>query len=277
MSVFTKLKRSAQPSYTSRYPLRCCVRKAKRGCLANFQKVVEHFTDFVVEYLALSGYRNRKGLQEAERIFSRLWSQMPLANRVSDVEHLLWLQLSRIPVRYEFSMAEETALPAWMKYIRELNNEQRFLLVAREMEGWPLYWLTLATRNRQSELEEKLFLIRAALLKDVLPLATQETQSSWKECSMDWDRRKDLKKDCRKLEQASSCTPEVRVFKTAWLERRCELIELRQNNRLTDNGRSLFLHQLTTRVATRERMRPALKTRLINTIHFAALPDPDHV
>jgi hypothetical protein len=277
MSVFTKLKRTAQPSYASRYPLRCAVRKARRGCIANFQKVVEHFTDFVVEYLALSGYHNRRGLQEAERIFSRIWTQMPLANRVSDVEHLLWLQLSRIPVRYELYPVDEAHAPIWMKYIRELNNEQRFLLVAREMEGWPLYWLALATRNRQADLEDKLFTIRASLLKDVLPLVSPQMQSAWKECSTDLDRRKDLTKDCRKLEQASSCTPEVRVFKTAWLERRCELIELRQNNRLTDNGRSLFLHQLTTRVATRERMRPALKARLINSIHFAALPDPDHV
>src|SRR5690606_16406302 len=131
-------------------------------------------------------------------------------------------------------------------------------------------------RNRQAELEDKLFSIRTTLLKDVLPLAAQETLTAWKECSTDWDRRKDLTKDCRKLEQASA-SPEIRVFKTAWLERRCELIELRQNNRLTDNGRALFLHQLTTRMATRERMRPALKARLINSIHFTALPDPDHV
>lgn len=266
MSKLVRFRRSF--SSTSRYPLRCCVRRSRAGCVTNFQKVVDHFVNLVVEYLAISGCANRKTLQsETEKVFLRLWSQMPLASRVSDVERLLWLQLTQIPFNEQGFARQAENQPGWWKEIANFNNEQRFLLVAREMEGWSLDWLSLATRIRLPELEEELFSIRKVLLKDVLPTSNTDLEERWRDFSTCWNRQR-TPRFCRSLDQAASTNPNIRIFKNTWLERRCELIEFRQNYRFSENGARLFLHQLTTRVATRERCRPPLKARLLNTIRF---------
>lgn len=275
MNKLVRFRRSFSSSY--RYPLRCCVRRSRAGCVANFQKVVDHFTNLVVEYLAISGYSNRKKLQlETEKVFLRLWSQIPLASRVSDVERLLWLQLSAIPFNHEGFARQLETQPEWWKEIARFNNEQRFLLVAREMEDWTPHWLSLATRTRLPDLEEALYTVRVSLLRDTLPASSPALETKWKEFSTCWNRQRTTR-FCRSLDRAASSNPNIRVFKNSWLERRCELIEFRQNYRYSENGKRLFLHQLITRVATRERYRPPLKARLLNTIHFNSLPDPDHL
>ena len=275
MNVLKRL--SGFPVQTgSRYHLRCCVHRSRNGCVSHFQSVVEHFTDLVFEYLSVSGFNTRKTIhREAEKIFLRLWSQMPLASRVSDVERLIWLQLSRLPLDESGFLNRVNELSPWWKEIASLSPEERFLLVAREMEGWSTPWLALATRNRGPELDEKLFQMRMHLLRDVLPPLNPTIERKWRDFSICWDRRRDPA-FCRELEKSASTNPDIRIFKTSWIERRCELIEFRQNCRLSDNGKKLFLHQLTTRVATRERFHPPLRTKLVNSIHFTSIPRFDH-
>src|SRR5690606_30296585 len=188
-----------------------------------------------------------------------------------DVERLLWLQLSNIPLNPEGFDKQTTTLPGWWKAIGSFSNKQRFLLVAREMEGWGLSWLSLATRTRMADLEQELYSMRFALLQDALPTPSPVLELKWKEFSSCWNEQRPTH-FCRSLDRAAATNPHVRVFKNTWLERRCDLIEFRQIYRFSENGKRLFLHQLTTRVATRERCRPPLKTRLLNTFRFNPLP-----
>lgn len=281
MNMLHRLRHSLLGGCRQRRELRARVRASAMGCSSAYQQVVQQYLDLVIEYLVFSGIWDRRILlQEAERVFLRLWSQITVAQRVSDVERLLWLQLTHMEGRDNSPpvLPGKVTPPYWWPLVASLHPRERFLLVARELEGWSPYWLSLATRIRTPELLESLYQLRLELVADQLPNGSgAEGTERGRRCFSRHIDAPRLGQACRNLDRMVASQPEVKAFKNAWLERRCELIELRQSLRLTHHGRRQFLHQLTTRAATRERMRPALKARLINSLHFSAIPGPDRV
>ena len=265
-----KLLRKGNGQHTPhRSGLRKQLRAAGQGEVQAFQVLFEHYLDFVSEYLYLAGVTVDEQLdRHIVRVFSKAWARIQYANRVSDLERLLTLLVMNREIHGRNGVGSDLQCR-----LLSLSRQDVFLLVAVELESWHLQWTGLACRMTSNAIAERLLKIRC----DMIGLDLDAINTGAREClyriSRDLDRKITLKERahlCRRQEQF----PQIRDFRSRWLNIRCELIEFRQQIRLGSDRRR-ELHDFLVRELTPDQLiHPQWVDRVSNWVRFSNFPDP---
>ena len=247
--------------------LRRKMRLAGQGDQKAFLPLLEHYLDLVCEYLYLSGYtENQELLDETSEIFLAAWECLPFTLRLSDFERILALRLTNTPT--------ESAAPSnpLEKRLFQLKSDARFILVSYEMEGWHPFWVSLALREPKSDFSDALIGLRCRLCDMNFDLLNRRARQCLRYVAHDLDVGITIKRRAALCEEVQKLG-EIKNFKGEWLAFRCELIDLRQQIRLSPEERKEFLGALEDRLLNRDRLRPQLVQRLCNHLSFDHLPD----
>ena len=250
---------SAWMDNAERRRLRSCLHEAgrNRDRLA-FMHFVEGNLDLLTEVLGVGGVAHPADtVRQSLDFFCRLWSVVPLVRRVSDFERLAFLEAQGLQTTLVY---EPNPI---LEPIAALSAVQRFIVVAGEMEAWPLHRIARACRLDRERLLDEAMGARCRIcrfdtshLKGAdLDLLRQVNAS----LSGALERRR-----TRILMEALARSPEIAEFHALWLEHRSQVIELRETLRLHGYERRkclyAFCDQLDKlpnprRTSMRERMR----------------------
>jgi hypothetical protein len=248
--------------------LRKNLRLAVKGDQRAFITLADHYLDLASEYLYLSGAIDSAAMIErACDLYFRVWQCLSYAHRVSDFERLI-----AVALQLEENKAQELVACPLSGKLRELKPLHKLLLVTHEMENWPRHWTGLATRLSRRELEQKILEMRCQLLGFNLAILDQRVSRCLMALSRDFNEGLTLKERadlCSQVEQL----PEIKEFPAEWISLRCEIIELRQQIRLNSDQRTVFANTLLDRLADGEMIRPLLRDRVRNIVHFGNHPD----
>ena len=250
----------------SRSDIRKQLHQAAKGNSRAFQKVADHYLDFITEFLVVSGYHEEDRIRSYTRnIFHNLWLRIAYIRRVSDFERQLFIFLKQLPVNvapFQDLLTQKLVM---------LNSLQRFLVVGRDLESWTSKNLSLATRIPKQELSNPLFgawkiLVgfKAADL-DFATNACMEKVVEDMEGALDNGERQRL---CRKVKANAVASQ----FKADCLNLRCELVELRQNARWETGYRQNFFSELQEDLGQIEPLKPELHELLKNQVSFQSVP-----
>jgi len=264
MSIF--VSKNTSTDRVSRNQLRTYIRRASKGEIQAFQPIVDHYFDLVSEFLRISGYHTESEMHTlSSRIFENLWIRIVFSRRVSDVERKLFLFLKQIPVKvgpFQDILTQR---------LLQLSSQQRFILVARDMENWSFKQLSLATRTKKVDLRQQLFRIWSVI--------TEFTDRNWSpgtlECLQQVVANLEGQLDTRKqshLCQRLKADPEAGQFKTACLLQRVELVEMRQTARWQDEDKAAYIRQLIDALQAIKPLRPHFLDRLLNGVRFNHFP-----
>jgi hypothetical protein len=259
------IRTSHLPDSASRGLLRKRIRNAAKGDVRAFQFVVDHYLNFVTEYLMVSGYHEQDRIRRYTRnVFHDLWLGIAYMRRVSDVERQLFIYLKQVPINVA------PFQDVLIQHLISLNSLQRFLIIGRDLENWNSKNIVLATRIPKYELSKPLYDAWKALVgfkANDLNFATNACMESVVEnldcSSLHADRR---------LSKKIKENPIASAFKADCLTLRCELVELRQNARWEDSVKSEFFAELKEDIAVIKPLKPELSERLINQVSFQRVP-----
>ena len=247
--------------------LRRKMRLAGQGDQKAFLPLLEHYLDLVCEYLYLSGYTGKQELLgETSEVFLAAWECLPFTLRLSDFERILALRLTNTPT---ISAAPSNPLE---KRLFQLKSDARFILVSYEMEGWHPFWVSLALREPKSDFSDALIGLRCRLCDMNFDLLNPRARQCLRYVAYDLDFGITIKRRAALCEEVQKLGA-IKNFKGEWLAFRCELIELRQQIRLSPKDRKEFLGEQENRLLNRDRLRPQLVQRLCNHLSFDHLPD----
>jgi len=264
MGIFAS--QNTKSDAVSRNQLRAYVRRASKGDILAFQPIVDQYLDLVSEYIRISGYHVESEISAlSSRVFENLWLRIGFSRRVSDMERKLFLFLKQIPVKvgpFQDILTQR---------LLQLSAQQRFILVARDMENWNFKQLSLATRTSKADLHQQLFRIWSVI--------TEFTDRNWSpgtlECLQQVVANMEGNLDPRK--QQSLCRritadPEASQFKTACLLQRVELVEMRQNARWDAPKKASYIRGLIDFLQAIKPLRPQLTDRILNGLSFKHFP-----
>lgn len=254
------------PEPSPRRPLKALLHRAARGDREAFGDLFEAYSHLASEALALSGYTGA-GREKALRwVFAELWSRLAYARRLSDFERLLAVVVSGLPQHPLAGDLPQAALAAKLAALPPLH---RFGLLAREMENWPLRYVSLAIRLPLPRLQEELLRLRCILCEIPLERQRPGVRAALQRLSRYFDERVHR----QGLDASLRREPRALAFHGAWLERRCELVELREELRLAAEERAALRTQLLHHLPEpQQRRRPGLFARLRNALRFGAYP-----
>lgn len=266
MGIFRKPVFSGSSPAPSRAPLRTLLRRAAKGETGAYLALVRPYFDLISEHLYLCNYDRAATLHEAEFLLHEGWKRLPYLKRLSDWEHFLARNLTTIEVNASYS--RETGRP---QALVELERQSKFALIAFDLENWGYRWLSLALRVEPRELRNILFETRCILLG----IDLSRTKPGLRRClaliSAGLDGQLTHKQQRQALRQVCTCE-QTKDFKSRWLDFRCHLIEKRQQIRLPEAERDLFLERLSQHLFPEEMLRPSLLARFRNLVSFRELP-----
>ena len=267
MSLFGIKTNVNQASRSKRRNLiRSLLRKASRGNAYSFIQASEHYFDLLSEYFYLIGYTDpHDRIFEISNLLAECWSYLPYTRRVSDLECFLQLQLGKRAPEGEMHFDEPHA------QISQLNHDDRFLLVSREFEEWNYKAIALSLRWRKRELSNALMMLKCRLVNFRPQMLKANDQTQLLQIS-ELLESKLSPQDTRKVEQEATRNYHILQFKADWLSYRCELIELRQRMRLTDDQIEHLKDQIHETIKLQPMERPKIGDNLINHISFTRLP-----
>lgn len=245
---------------------RSLLRKAAQGNVHSFVQAAASYTNFISEYLYLSGITGSTQRHfEVQRVLSDCWRYLPYTRRVSDFERFLQVRLER---HAEYCSLE---LPEPHNHLSDLDHTERFLLAARVLEGWSTKSLKLALRCTKRELSHSLMklkckltgfrthMLRGSELYQVLRVS-ELLEGEF------------ANKAARKVEQELSGHFHAHQFKADWLSYRCELADLRLEMALSEADAQELNERVTKLIKQQPMEKPRLADSLINQITFIRLP-----
>ena len=236
---------------------------AKKQQPEAFAVLASAYLDFINEFLALSGYANNrpKRLLIASDIFLHTWRQLPLLHRVSDLERVLSSRLLAFPEGSEPVVSKNVYLP-------QLTPERRFAIAAQDFENWGYDWCALALRIPQRDFPRLLCEARCQLLGYGMSSEKTTKESSLETVSNALDQIVPLRSQ-RKLSHTICQNSNLADFKIRWLSFRCDLIDWRQEMRLSPEELSDFLSGLIPQLHPGEMITPPLLQRLSNRLAYS--------
>jgi hypothetical protein len=258
--------RKSNPSFSvSRGDLRKQLHRAAGGNRQAFQAVANQYMDFVTEFLIVTGYHEEDRIRSYTRnIFHNLWLRVAYTRRVSDFERQLFIFLKQIPVNvapFQDLLTQKLVM---------LNSLQRFLVVGRDMESWTSKNLSLAARVPKQELTKPLF----EAWKILIGFKAKNLDFNTNECmekvveSMEGEFDPlQQQRLCKKVKENAIAS----AFKADCLNIRCELVELRQNARWTEEERHTFFEELLEDIALINPAKPDLSERIKNQLSYQSI------
>lgn len=229
--------------------------------------VCARYRPFLAEALALGGYADP---QERERqmmeIYLNIWSFLPLLHRVSDFEHLLVASLIQLEDGPDPIEVDHLFLP-------RIKVPERLAIVMQELEDWGYGWGSLALRMSPRRFAQLLCRARCRLMgfdpdRQEQVMNQVDKRDALESISMDLDQQSPVKRKTKLCRQICA-QPDLRFFKTGWLDLRCHLIEWRQdirNSHQADEAR--FWKNLEIRLPAQPMRKPLWKDRLVSRFNF---------
>lgn len=242
------------------------MRKASHGNVYAFTHAASSYFDLLSEYFYLIGYEDpRERMFEMQKLLSDCWRYLPYTRRVSDFERFLQLQLEKRKPRGEPSMAPEH------EALRGLDHVQRFLLVAREFEEWSYKNLALSLRFKQRDIAKDLMELKAKLIGFKIGMLRQQQQSRVFLLSEMLEGELPAK-SARRLQREIASEYHVLQFKADWLEYRCELIDLRQELRLSTQQTNELKNRFNESLKLQPMEQPKFSDNVVNQFTFKRIP-----
>ncbi len=240
--------------------------KAARGNHKSFCIVADQYLNFITEYLVVAGYHEEERIRHyCGEIYHNLWLRIAYLRRVSDFESQLFVLLKTIPVNvapFQDLLTQKLIM---------LNSLQRFLVVGRDLENWSAKNLSLSSRRTKQELKKPLFdawIIMTGFRRDTIEFATNECMEKVVEHMKGILEQSEHRRLCKKVKQNAIASE----FKAECLQLRCELVELRQNARWTDDYKREFLNDLIEDISAIEPLKAELTEKLKNQTSFQYVP-----
>jgi hypothetical protein len=284
----SRLPDGASHSRKVRAERRRLLRQSARGDRSAYLGLVENYYHLVDEYIALSGWTEPSARRSRLLdLFEEAWTRSSYAWRLSDFERLLAEGLVAIgtgpqpegealPLANLENLSGEgvpTLRSALIRATRELSLEERFILVAHELEDWSLRWAGLALRLSEAATQDLLLRMRVKLCgMDIEQLAGPEFECL-KALSSKLGTRLGAREQARLCERMNA-HPALLDFKATWLELRCNLVETRQDYRAASEAtRAGTLTSLFKRITLAELRRPQLFEQALNRVKFVRYPE----
>ncbi len=266
MVIWKEVEQLIARNAAPRPALRKQLRLAIQGDHHVYLSLVDQYLNLVVEYLYLNGGGCTSEVSDtAQRLFFRLWELLPYTSRLSDFERMLTLAL--IGEKGSLSISHNVLKSKIMR----IRPYFRFLLVSHEMENWHRHWISLACRLKSKDLHDLILNMRCEMCGIDTSLLKDEERHCLNEICRDLESPFNLNK------RAAMCTtikqyPKIKDFKARWLEMKCELVELRQEIRLTNQDSERFIKELGNNLHSAKILQPQWVDRVFNIIHFESFP-----
>ena len=248
---------------------RAHLQAAKQGDREQYLALAANYLDLTAEFLGGTLSEHEGGrLQRVEQLFVELWQRLRFAERLSDFEFMLAQAL----IRMDTTRARVESANPMVTKLRIFEPGARFAFIAYECEHWPLRWIALALRVKESAIHRLLCAARCDL------------------CGISWESLTSEERDCleavsrslaecpsiraaKLLSQRISLYPRVAQIKAEWLELRAEMVEVRQRYRPTDAHREQVLRSILEQVAREPMQRPPIVHRVFNSVRFTRHPE----
>lgn len=268
MAFFSQKGSSASRSENSksRSRIRTNLKKAGQGNIVAFNQVCSNYSGFISNYLFLLGYTNSHDrIAEVERLLVNIWRYLPYTKRVSDFERFLFIQLG------EEKPLDNRTFPTPHENLLELNHELRFLLVARVFEKWDYKALKLALRTNERKLSAALSNMKCTLVGFQSNLLQTQEKARIVQIS-ELLEGNISSKNSRKIETEIATEYSSLQFKADWLSYRCELAELLESIRITEDDQGNINGKMPDLIRQQPMERPKLTENLSNLLSFDRVP-----
>ena len=216
--------------------LRKAYARARSGSEDDFSTVVRHYEALVFGYFRIvAPDRLTESMNATQQVFFRMWEELGHSPRLSDFEQELVSQL----IARDWALISTPEDPR-LAALAGLPARDRIIALAVEIGNWTIESAAKAFEVSRSVMERDLLRIRCDLIGVHFINLTEDEKRVLREVSTHLCR--DLSKRQRqKIAEATSRSRELRDFKSRCLEKRCEMVELWLDFRLSEEEREWLL------------------------------------
>ncbi|MEM0966428.1 MAG: hypothetical protein AAGJ81_09800 [Verrucomicrobiota bacterium] len=202
--------------------------RARSGSEEDYVIVVQRFEALVFGFFRASApLQLTEAMNATQNLFFRLWERLPSLSKITDYERELVTALE------QSDLADGTLSPdSRIAALGQLSPSDRVIALAVEIGNWTVEGAARAFGYSKSAMCQRLLRIRCDLIGVHFINLTEDEKRVLRDVSTHLCR--DLSKRQRKrIAEATSRSPELRDFKARCLEKRCEMVELWLDFRLT--------------------------------------------
>jgi len=227
--------------------------RARSGSEEDFITVVRQYESLVFGYFRIaSPFQLTEAMNATQQVFFRLWEKMGSMARPADFERELVSALVR-------SDRDSAAIPAdpRLAALARLPAHDRVVALAVEIGNWSVEGAARAFGVSRAAMQQDLLRIRCDLIGVHFINLSDDEKRVLREVSTHLCR--DLSKKQRKRMADATCrSPELREFKARCLEKRCEMVELWLDFRLTDEEQTWLFEGILDLVRRARDKKPGL-------------------
>jgi hypothetical protein len=250
----------------ARKAARAQLKAAKHTDQQQYLTLAANYIDLAQTFLACSlNEATEDRSLRITRLFTGLWQNLRYAERLSDFEFMLGQALiDSCPEESDSAPSPEPLIGK----LQQLPPQSRFAILADACANWPLRWIALAMRTRNSALHRQLCKARCALCQIEWDSLPPEEQNCLVAISAALDQNPNIRTN-QALSQRTQSMPRVMQIKAQWLELRSEMVELRLRQTPAPNIYQQLLTSILRATTDEPMQRPALVDRMLNTVHFS--------
>jgi len=203
--------------------------RARKGSEECFIQVVTRYEALAFGFFRVSApSRLTEAMNQTQQVFFHLWQQINSLPRLGDFERALVQTLvARDPG------ADPVCPDSRMASLAQLSPRDRIIALAVEIGNWTVDSAARAFEVSRAVMSQDLLRMRCDLIGLHFINLNEDEKRVLREVSTHLCR--DLsKKQRQKMAEATCRSPELRDFKARCLEKRCEMVELWLDLRLTE-------------------------------------------
>ena len=202
--------------------------RARSGSEEDFITVVQRYESLVFGYFRVSApLQLTEAMNATQQVFFYLWERLGSLSKVGDFER----ELVNTLVSRDLGGGALSPDPR-IANLGQLSPQDRVIALAVEIGNWSVETAAKAFDVSKATMSRDLLRIRCDLIGVHFINLTEDEKWVLREVSTHLCR--DLSKKQRKrIAEATSRSPELREFKARCLEKRCEMVELWLDFRLT--------------------------------------------
>lgn len=201
---------------------------ARKGSRDAFLSILVRYQSLVFGYYRTSGVHVvTEALTHTQKLFYDLWRDLGMLPKPIDFERELIHRLKRFAIPVTGESGDER-----MAALLRLSPADRLLVVTIEIENWSIARAAKAFQESKYELEKRLLSLRCDWIGVHFINLNEAERRILREMSTHFCKDTTRKHKRRMADAAVRC-PELREFKSRCLEKKCELVELWLDLRLT--------------------------------------------
>ncbi|MGE9290449.1 MAG: hypothetical protein ACQKBT_05645 [Puniceicoccales bacterium] len=227
--------------------------RARSGSEEDYISVVKRYEALVFGYFRVSApLELTEAMNATQQVFFRLWEDLSSHSRIADFEAALVETL----VARDLSSGLPSPDPR-IAALAQLSAQDRVIALAVEIGNWSVESAAHAFGVSRSVMARDLLRIRCDLIGLHFINLSEDEKRVLREVSTHLCR--DLsKKQRKKMAEATCRSPELRDFKARCLEKRCEMVELWLDFRLTPEEQAWLLEGILDLIHRAQEKKEAL-------------------